>query len=71
MSTDIVIGIDISGKSLDIHILPEDRAQRFANDASGIGELVELAKEMEASLIVMEANLRLPQSARFRGYPLQ
>ena len=55
MSTDIVIGIDISGKSLDIHILPEDRAQRFANDASGIGELVELAKEMEASLIVMEA----------------
>ena len=55
MSTDIVIGIDISGKSLDIHILPEDRAQRFANDASGIGELVELAKEMEASLILMEA----------------
>ena len=42
-------------QSLDIHILPEDRAQRFANDASGIGELVELAKEMEASLIVMEA----------------
>ena len=25
MSTDIVIGIDISGKSLDIHILPELR----------------------------------------------
>ena len=55
MSKDIVIGIDISGKFLDIHILPEGRAERFANDASGIGEAVELAKEVEASLVVMES----------------
>lgn len=55
MSTDIVIGIDISGKFLDVHILPEGTAERFANDASGIGEVVELAKEVKASLVVMEA----------------
>lgn len=55
MSTDIVMGIDISGKFLDIHILPQERAQRFTNDASGIGRVVELAKEEEVSLIVMEA----------------
>jgi len=55
MSTDIVIGIDISGKFLDIHILPEGIAKRFANDVLGIGEVVELAKEAEASLVVMES----------------
>ena len=55
MSTDIVIGIDISGKFLDIHILPEGRPEQFANDALGIVELVELVKEKEASLVVMES----------------
>ena len=55
MSEDIVIGIDISGKFLDTHILPDERAMRLANDAVGIEELVELAVESEASLVVMEA----------------
>ena len=55
MSTDRIIGIDISGKCLDIHILPEGMAKQYANDVMGIGEVVELAKEVEASLVVMEA----------------
>ena len=55
MSKDIVVGIDISGKFMDIHILPEGIAKRFANDASGISEAVELARELEASLVVMES----------------
>ena len=55
MSKDIVVGIDISGKFMDIHILPEGMAKRFANDASGISEAVELARELEASLVVMES----------------
>ena len=50
-----VIGIDISGKCLDIHILPEGMAKRYANDVMGIGEVVELAKEVEANLVVMES----------------
>lgn len=40
MSKDIVVGIDISGKFMDIHILPEGIAKRFTNDASGISEAV-------------------------------
>ena len=55
MSEDIVIGIDISGKFLDLHILPDERTMRFANDDAGIGEVMELAVESEASLMVMEA----------------
>ena len=55
MSEDIIIGVDISGKFLDIHILPHGRAERFANDAEGVRETVELAKELKAALVVMEA----------------
>ena len=55
MSEDMVVGIDISGKFLDIHILPEGRSERFTNDAAGIRDVVELSKELEASLVVMEA----------------
>ena len=55
MSTDRVIGIDISGKCLDIHILPEGMAKQYANDVMGICEVVELAKEVEANLVVMES----------------
>ena len=55
MSKDIVIGVDVSGKFLDIHILPEGQSGRFANVPSGIREMVGLAKELEVSLIVMES----------------
>ena len=55
MSTGIIIGVDISGKFLDIHILPQGRTERYANDAAGIDELVKLARESKASLVVMEA----------------
>ena len=55
MSKDIVIGVDVSGKFIDIHILPEGQPGRFANAPSGIREMVGLAKELDASLIVMES----------------
>ena len=55
MSKGIVIGVDVSGKFIDIHILPEGQPRRFANAPSGIREMVGLAKELDASLIVMES----------------
>ena len=53
MSTDRVIGIDISGKCLDIHILPEGMAKQYANDVMGICEVVELAKPQSTEDIDM------------------
>ena len=35
--------------------MPQERAGRFTNDRAGIGELIDLAKELEVGLIVMEA----------------
>ena len=55
MGADVVMGVDISGKHLDVHILPQGRAGRYVNDPGGIGELIDLAKELEVGLIVMEA----------------
>lgn len=55
MSKQRIIGIDVSGKFLDIHILPEGQGRRFTNDASGISEVVELAGDQQVSLIVMES----------------
>ena len=52
MSADAVMGVDVSGKRLDVHILPQERAGRFANDPVGIGELIDLAKELDVGLIV-------------------
>lgn len=55
MSKQRIIGIDVSGKFLDIHILPEGKGRRFTNDASGIREVVELAGDQQVGLIVMES----------------
>ncbi|MDP6453360.1 MAG: IS110 family transposase [SAR202 cluster bacterium] len=53
--SDTVIGIDVSSKWLDIHVLPADKAERFANDPEGIASVVELSNELDVSLAVMES----------------
>ena len=55
MSKNIVMGIDVSGKRLDAHILPQAQARSFSNDPEGIAELVRVAKEQAVDIVVMEA----------------
>ena len=55
MSKNIVMGIDVSGKRLDAHILPQAQAHGFSNDPEGIAELVRVAKEQAVDIVVMEA----------------
>ena len=55
MSQDSVIGIDVSSQFLDLHVLPQDQAVRLPNDAEGIRKVVQLAKDLNVTLIVMEA----------------
>ena len=65
MSNHTVIGVDVSGKFLDVHILPEACSERYANDASGIGELIGLAKQMDPTRLVMEATGGLERELAF------
>ena len=65
MSNHTVIGVDVSGKFLDVHILPEARSERYANDASGIGELIGLAKKLDPTRLVMEATGGLERELAF------
>lgn len=55
MSVQTVIGIDISKKFLDVHLLPAEEAHRFAHDAAGIAAVVALAHAQQATLVVLEA----------------
>lgn len=49
------VGIDVSKLTLDFDCLPVSAPQQFANDAEGIGALVELLKGSGAERIVIEA----------------
>jgi transposase len=50
------VGIDVSKDALDVHLLPEGRQWRVANDQAGCAQLVERLKALgETVLVVMEA----------------
>ena len=49
-----VLGIDVSGRSLDVFALPAGRAKRFANDRKGIAGLLAWAATLDA-FVVLEA----------------
>ena len=55
MSQDSVMGIDVGGQFLDLHVLPQNQAARLPNDPQGIRDICQLAKDLNVSLIVMEA----------------
>ena len=49
------MGVDVSSGFLDLHVLPQDQASRHTNDAEGIGEVLQLIKVFDVTLIVMES----------------
>ena len=49
------MGVDVSSGFLDLHVLPQDQAARHTNDAEGIGDVLQLAKDLNVTLIVMES----------------
>lgn len=54
-AAEVTIGIDISKQTLDIHVHPSRTARRFANDPSGIGELIDWLAPLNPTRIVFEA----------------
>ena len=54
-AAEVTIGIDISKQTLDIHVHPSRTARRFANDPSGIAELIDWLAPLNPTRIVFEA----------------
>ena len=48
-------GIDVSKPYLDLHLLPSEKAQRFANDAAGHRKLIRVLQKHHVHLVVLEA----------------
>jgi len=49
------VGIDVSGKCLDVHVLPADKGFQVAYDEQGIDRLTRRLKKYDLKLIVLEA----------------
>ena len=58
---EIFIGIDISKTQMDVAIWGNDKTWEFRNEAEGWQELVEKAKDLNPSLIVVEASCGIEQ----------
>ena len=55
MSHQIFVGVDVSKSHLDIHVLPQKRRCRCANDDAGFDELVAWLGDPADTLVVFEA----------------
>ena len=52
----VFVGIDVSKEHLDVHLLPDDKSWRVANDEAGCAQLSERLKALSGTaLVVMEA----------------
>lgn len=54
-----IVGIDVSKDWLDAHALPSGAAARFANDHSGLDDLIAWLKPLDADVVALEATGRL------------
>ena len=62
MGQDTVMEVHDSSGFMDIHILPQDQAARHTNDKEGIDEVLQLAKDLKVTLVVMESTGGLERS---------
>ncbi len=52
---EVFVGIDVSKRQLDVHLLPQGHARAFAYDADGVRELIRWLGRFAPALIVLEA----------------
>jgi len=53
--TEIICGVDVSKRRLDVHVVPAGAFESFDNDAVGIAELAAFCRRHGVQLVVMEA----------------
>ncbi len=51
----VYAGIDVSGSSLDVAVMPSGEAWRESNDQTGVGKVVSRLRKLKPQLIVLEA----------------
>jgi transposase len=56
MSTPVFVGIDVSKAELQVAVRPGDEQKTFANDRSGLGQVVAYLGPQQPTLIVLEAS---------------
>ncbi|MFA6153718.1 IS110 family transposase [Mesorhizobium sp.] len=70
----LTLGIDISKDRLDVHLLPEGTERQYANDASGLRELIRWLAPLAPARIVYEAtgayHRLLERTLGAKGLPL-
>jgi transposase len=57
------VGIDVSQDFLDIHVVPEERSCRVANDEVGLAALMDLLRPLRVNCVVLEATGKLEGAA--------
>ena len=55
MNSELFMGIDVSQLNLDVNLLPDGQNQRFANNETGIAQLLKFVKATDPALIVLES----------------
>jgi transposase len=55
MNSEKFIGIDVSQSYLDVNVVPNEQTVQFANDETGVAQLVKFVKSIRPALIVLEA----------------
>lgn len=70
---DKFVGVDVSKAWLDVHVLPSGEEMRFANDPSGLDNLVKWLKALNPKMVGMEATggLEVPCVATLTAGGLQ
>lgn len=56
MSSEVVIGVDVSKQMLDVAIGGSDGVFQYGNETNGFNKLLKLAKKQNAKLVVFEAS---------------
>ena len=56
MSSENFIGIDVSKSFLDVNVLPDGQTEQFANNETGIAQLLKVVKAADPKLIVFESS---------------
>jgi transposase len=59
----VVVGIDVSKRTLDVCLMPDGETFAVANDQEGIGSLIERLEQMRPELVVLEATGRYERPA--------
>lgn len=55
MTSTVIVGIDVSKRSLEVQVYGEEKGWKIGNDADGFGSLLELMKVVQPELIAFEA----------------